>query len=610
MQANFIQKLAKEHPEKFQLHPSALKLYARFFQYIWQQKWWFLLGSSTVFGLSFLQILTPQLTRYIIDEVIPHQDLAQVPWIGAGILGIAIATGGLNFIRNYSLSQVGQQTVYGLRDQLYRHLQDLSLQFYENQRTGTLMIRLTKDVESVEKLITTDVAEIIAETFTFMVVVSYLLYVDWQLTGLLLISLPIMVLLSQQFGEWMRTIYRDIQDQSAAINNHLQETLTNAKLVKACANETYEIDRFSLYNQSHRDANLRAVSLWSIFMPVIDIMNSLGTIIVLTFGSWQVMKQQITLGEMTAFLAYLNPISQPAKRYSRVFNVLQKGATALERIFELLDTQPKVLNKPDAIVLPSLVGNIRMTNVSFSYQSHQPILHHINLEIASGMTIACVGSSGAGKSTIANLLARFYDPDSGCITIDGHDLRNLDLPTFRRQIGLVSQETLLLHGTIFDNIVYGQPHASKDQVQQAAKLAYAHDFIGQFPEGYDTIIGERGVKLSGGQRQRLAIARALIKDPQLLILDEATSSLDTESETLIQQALTHLMKHRTCFVIAHRLSTIRNADLIVVLEQGKIIEMGKHDELLDHGDRYAKLYAMQFPQKSIVTNEQQSRLNQ
>jgi ABC-type multidrug transport system fused ATPase/permease subunit len=592
VQANFIQKIAKSKPSDFELPDSAFALYRRFFSYIWRQKWLILVGSSTIFGLSFLQVLIPQITRYVIDIVIPERRFDQVPWLGFGILCIAIIIGSLNFLRSYTLSLAGQQTLYDLRRDLYSHLQTLSLSFFENQRTGTLMSRVTRDVESVEKLITTDVAEIIAETVTFIVIVSYLLYADWQLTVFIIITLPAMVALSQFFGSQMRSVYQEIQTQSVAINNHLQETLSNIKLIKAYAKEDCEIERFAGHNLANQKANIQATSLMAGFAPIIDVMNSLGHIVVLSYGSWEVMQNRLSVGELTAFLAYLNQINQPIKRYSRIINVLQKGATSLERIFELLDQESEVNDKPDAISLPALQGMLQFEQVEFAYSNGKTVLNNISFEINPGMTVALVGSSGAGKTTIANLAARFYDPQKGRILVDGHDLRDVQAASLRQQMGIVSQETLLLHSTVRENIAYAKPDATPAEIEAAATLAYAHTFIVELPQGYETVIGERGVKLSGGQRQRIAIARALLANPRLLILDEATSSLDTESEYLIQKALQQLLGDRTCLVIAHRLSTIQRADLILVIEHGKIFEQGTHQTLLKMGGRYAQLQAL------------------
>ncbi|MCG6135788.1 MAG: ABC transporter ATP-binding protein/permease [Nostoc sp. LLA-1] len=597
MQANFIRQIAQKNPSEFKIKISDFTLYRRFFKYIWQHKIQLLLGSSTIFFLSFLQVIIPQITRYVIDDIIPNKRFDLIPWLGLSIATIALLMGGLNFARSYMMSLVGQKTIYNIRNELYQHLQTLSLSFFENQRTGTLMTRVMRDVDALEKLVTTDVAEIVAEIFTFFVIVTYLIYADWQLTLLILVTLPLMIYLTQFFGNRMRGAYQEVQQQSAEMNNHLQESLSNIKLIKSCANEDYEIDRFSTHNLQNMQANLRAVQLSSGFAPVIDFMNHLGHITVLAYGSWEVMKGQMTVGDLTAFLAYLNHINQPAKRFSKVMHVIQKGATALERVFETLDTQPEVKEKLDAIALPQIQGHIHWEAVQFAYTSSQPVIYNFTLDIQPGMTVALVGASGAGKTTIANLAARFYDPQQGQILIDGYDIRDVSLHSLRSQMGIVSQETLLLHGTIKENIAYGKPGVTEAEIESAAKIANAHEFIITLPHSYDTVIGERGVKLSGGQRQRIAIARALIKNPRFLILDEATSALDTESEHLIQAALQELLKNRTCLVIAHRLSTIQSADLIVVLEQGQIIETGTHHQLLTHGGRYAYLHAMQFPQK-------------
>jgi ABC-type multidrug transport system fused ATPase/permease subunit len=594
MQANMIRKVAQSNPDELITKTPVFILYKRLFTYIWQHKLPLIAGLSTIIGLSFLQALIPQITRYTIDILIPQQKFNQLVWVGVAIIGIALLLGMLNYARSYTMALVGQKTIYSIRYILYEHLQKLSLSYYENNRTGALMARVTQDVDALQNLIISDVAEIIADTFAFLVVVSYLIYADWQLTCMVLATLPLMVYLTQLFGTQMRGAYRDVQKRGAEINNHLQETLSNIKVIKACANEGYEVDRFSERNRENMEANLRVVQLWSVFSPVIDLMNHLGLAIVMVYGSWEVMQHRLSIGELAAFVAYLNIINQPAKKFSRLLNVIQKAATACERIFATLDTEPEVQEKPDAIAIPVIQGHFCFENITFGYHTDEPVLKNFSLDIPSGKTLALVGSSGAGKSTIANLTARFYDPQNGRITVDGYDLRDITLKSLRSQLGIVTQETLLLHGTIRENIAYGKPGITEAEIIAAAQAAHAHEFILQFPQGYDTMIGERGVKLSGGQRQRLAIARALVKNPRFLILDEATSALDTESETLIQDALKKLLQGRTSLVIAHRLSTIQSADQIVVLEKGEIVEMGNHAELLTKNGRYAYLQGLMF----------------
>jgi subfamily B ATP-binding cassette protein MsbA len=595
MHAEMIRKIAKSDPAQLKIETPIWQLYKRLLGYVWQHKLAMAGGIISIFALSFLQILIPQITRYVIDVIIPARRFDWLPWVGGSIIAIALLLGFLNFVRNYSMAMVGQRTVFVLRRDLYEHLQTLSLSYFENQRTGALMGRLTQDVDSLQGLITSELAELGAEIVTFFVIVTYLFYADWKLTLLILTTLPLMVLLTHLFGTQMRPAYRDVREQGAEVNNHLQDTIANVKIIKACANEGFEVNRFAKRNQQNMTVNIRVVQLWSAFSPVIDFMNHLGHVIVLVYGSWEVMHDALTVGELAAFLAYLNQVNQPAKKFSRIINTIQKAGAACERIFETLDEQPDVQEKPDAIALPPIQGHLQFDGVDFAYQVDRPVLQHFSLDIQPGTTVALVGPSGAGKSTIANLAVRFYDPQAGCIRLDGHDLRDVTFHSLRSQIGIVSQETLLLYGTVRDNITYGKPDADESALIAAAKAAYAHDFILELPQGYDTVIGERGVKLSGGQRQRLAIARALINDPKLLLLDEATSSLDTESEHLIQQALAELMRDRTCLVIAHRLSTIQTADQIVVIKNGAIVEMGNHIDLLSHGQLYAHLYKLQFP---------------
>ncbi|MBW4683109.1 MAG: ABC transporter ATP-binding protein/permease [Microcoleus vaginatus WJT46-NPBG5] len=597
VKADLILKVATNDPGDLPDRVSVKILCRRLFTYIWQNKSPLLIGLGTIVCLSLLQVLLPQITRYVIDTVIPEKKFNYLPWVAGAILFISFLIGVLNFFRSYMMSLFGQRTIDQIRNDLYKHLQKLSIGFFNNQRTGDLMTRLSQNVNTIGNLVTADIADILADSFTFVVIVSYLITADWQLTLLLLITWPLIIYLTQVFGKSMREAYFDVQIQAAAVNDHLQDTISNINIIKSFGNEQYEINRFSQQSRNYRDANIRATRLWSVFFPLIDILNNLSTVIVLVFGSWEVMVGRLTIGELAAFLAYINQMNQPIRRFSKVINLMQRVVVALDRIFEIFDTKPEVVEKEEAVSLTSLKGSIKFEDVEFAYNSEKPVLDNFNLEIKTGMTVALVGSSGAGKSTVAKLAARFYDPQKGRILIDDYDLRDVSLESLREQMGIVSQETLLLYGTVRDNIAYGKLDATDQEIEEAAKAANAHDFIVSFPDGYNSLISERGVNLSGGQKQRLAIARVLLKNPQFIVLDEATSALDTESESLIQESLEKLFQGRTSLVIAHRLSTIQRADLIVVMEEGCIVETGTHAELLSKEGRYAHLHALQFPQK-------------
>ncbi|AFY31842.1 ABC transporter ATP-binding protein [Calothrix sp. PCC 7507] len=602
MKADLVLKVATNDPGELPETATVKILCQRLFKYIWRQKSPLLIALGMIACLSLLQILIPQITRYVIDVIIPEKEFSLLPWIAATILLISLLIGLLNFGRSYMMSIFGQRTIDNLRTDLYQHLQKLSISFFYSQRTGDLMTRLSQNVNTVGNLVTADIADILADSFTFVVILGYLISADWQLTLLLLVTYPLIVYFTQVFGLSMRSAYLDVQTQASAVNDHLQDTISNIDIIKSFGNEKYEIDRFSDQSRNYMDANIHAVRLWSIFFPLIDILNNLSSLIVLVFGAWEVMVGRLTIGELAAFLAYINQMNQPIRRFSKVINLLQRVVVALDRTFEILDTQPEVMEKEDAANLESVLGRIKFENVEFAYNNER-VIHDFNLEIRPGMRVALVGSSGAGKSTVLKLAARFYDPQQGKILIDKYDVKDLTQESLRKHIGIVSQETLLLYGTVRDNIAYGKLDATDLEIEAAARAANAHDFIMSFPDGYNSIISERGVNLSGGQKQRLAIARVLLKNPQIILLDEATSALDTESERLIQESLSRLFKGRTSLVIAHRLSTIQNADLILVIEQGSIVEVGTHDELIAKGGRYAHLYSIQFPQKDSLLSK-------
>lgn len=547
-------------------------------------------------AVSLLEFIVPQLTRHTIDNLIPGKRFSQLPWIGAGVLGSAIALGALKFVSSTFMAAIGQKVLYNLRNDLYRHMQSLDVSFFDRNRTGDLMSRVTNDVGILQQLISSSMMQLFTDFFIFTSIAVYMLWIDWKLTLLLLATFPFMILTTRLFGKRMRASFRKVQESVADVSDHLQNALTGIRLIKSFTAEGYESGRFSERTQKNMDANIQVVRLRAAYEPIIDFLNFLGLAIVLVFGAWLAMKDQMTVGTIVAFIAYLRLLQNPVRHFSRIMNTIQQAAAAYERIMEVMNTKAEITEKKDAMALPPVRGHIRFDHVSFAYTKDSEVLSQFSLELEAGKVTALVGSSGSGKSTIAHLIPRFYDPQAGDITIDGFSLKDVTLSSLREQIGIVSQDIFLFNGTIAENIRYGSPGSTDEEVKAAAKAANAGKFIESFPNGYDTQIGERGVKLSGGQKQRISIARAILKNPRIIILDEATASLDTESEQHIQEALSLLLKGRTCLVIAHRLSTIQQADQIYVLEHGRIEEHGTHEELLRLQGRYSQLYELQFPQ--------------
>lgn len=483
---------------------------------------------------------------------------------------------------------------YDLRRRVYAHLQTLNLSYFETAQTGDLTYRLTEDVDRIGEVVNKIFHDFIPCVLQLIVVLGYMIYLNWKLTLATFIVAPLMGVLISWFGEQMLVFSRRSQNRVSDLSSLLTEVFSGIRLIRAFAAEDYEIERFSREAERNRQAKYRAAWLRAVQFPVVGFLYALSVLLLLLLGGWQISQGNLTGPEFVSYIAGVGLLIDPIAHITDNYNEFKQGEASVDRIFELFAIRPAVLEKRNAQTLPSVTGKVEYRNVSFSYQTKQPVLENLNLLALPGEAIALVGASGAGKTTLVNLLPRFYDPQAGQILIDGIDIREVTLRSLRQQIGIVPQETTLFSGTIAQNIAFGQAQFDLSAVEAAAKVANAHQFITQLPEGYQTWVGERGVNLSGGQRQRIAIARAVLLDPRILILDEATSALDSESEALVQEALERLMRDRTVFIIAHRLATVRRADRILVMEKGRVVESGTHEELLAQGDRYARFYAQQF----------------
>jgi subfamily B ATP-binding cassette protein MsbA len=504
-----------------------------------------------------------------------------------------VIKGIFSYSSTYYMSYVGQSIVTDLRNELYSSIQYKPLCFFRERTTGTLISRVVSDMERIQSAASEKLVDLLREGLTLLSLAAYLFYLDWRLAVMSFVVAPVVIYPLVKFGKKLRKTSTSSQKRMADISTLLHESITGNRIVKAFGMEGFEIKKFVQATRKLLSVNLKATKFTSITPPIMEIIGSIGIGLMIWYGGRQIHLGQLTTGQFCTFLAALYGLYAPIKKLSRVHNTMQQAMAAADRAFEILDLPGDIIEDPRGITLTDIKKGIEFKNVSFSYDTAM-VLDNISFFINSGQMIAIVGASGAGKTTLVNLLPRFYDASEGSIYIDGKDIRSLTLKSLRAQIGIVTQESILFNDTVKNNISYGNPGIKTEELEKAALAAYAHDFIQQMPLGYDTIIGEQGLKLSGGQRQRIAIARAILKNPPLLILDEATSSLDSEAEIIVQNALANLMKDRTTVVIAHRLSTARKADKIIVIDQGKIVGMGKHDELYSQNEVYTRLYDLQF----------------
>lgn len=560
-------------------------------------KYWarYLLAFILVNVISMMSLVTPLLTERIIDEFIPNADFQGITLYAILVLGVATARALVTFSQRYNIEYTAQKVIYDVRNRLYQHLQTLSFSFFDQNRTGELMSRMTSDVSTLQRAMGMGFINLFSNALSIVYTLIILFSKNVQLTLMSLLFMPFLIWSVSTFSIKVRPTFRKVRDQMGIFTAAMQESITGVRVVKAFAQEDYEIEKFRKENRDYYDINMLSVKLEAFYGPLMSFISMMGTVFLIWYGGMQVVKDSISLGEWMVFNTLIAQLIQPVRMFGWLVSMVQRASASGQRIFEILDTQSDVTDAPGAIALPPLKGQVRFENVSFSYDNRIFVLEELNIDVQPGQTIAILGSTGSGKSSLINLVPRFYDPQKGRVLIDNHDLRDVTIDSLRRQIGIVLQETFLFNDSLRNNISYGRPEASLEEIIDAAKAAKIHEFIMTLPQGYDTVVGERGVGLSGGQKQRMAIARALLMEAKVLILDESTSSVDTETERAIQQAFAKLTENCTTFVIAQRLSTIRNADRILVLDKGRIAQEGTHEQLLkEEGGIYHQIYQMQL----------------
>jgi len=553
-----------------------------------------LCAGLLVMAVAAINLALLRLAGKLWDVITVQRDAERMTELVALFLGLVVLQGLCSMGHSYLTAWVSQHIVADFRRHLFAHLQTLSVSFFARRRTGELLSRLMNDVTVIQSVVTETPIDTAKQLVTFVGGIAFLLAMNWRLCLLILVLLPLLVIVAKFFGRRLKSLSTSIQDQTAGLSTLIEEVISGIRIVKSFVQTKREETRFSAQIGQTLALTMRRAAIMALFIPVISLLTFSAAAAVLWYGGRQVIDDAVSPGDLFAFVLFAGILIGPFSSAARVFAQIREAQGATERVFEILDTQSDVGDAPNAVTLSNVFGHIKVEHVSFAYDPRQPVLTDLSFEAQSGELIAIVGPTGAGKTTVMNLIHRFYDPTEGQITIDGQDLRRVTLESWYRQIALVPQETILFGGTILDNIRYGNRDAAEEAVQEASRAAHAHEFIMGFPDGYLTIVGEKGINISGGQRQRIAIARAILKNPRVLLLDEATSALDSESERLVQEALEELMKGRTTFVIAHRLTTIQRADRILVLNRGRLVEAGTHHELMDRQGLYHYLYTLRL----------------
>jgi ABC-type multidrug transport system fused ATPase/permease subunit len=569
-------------------------LIKRLLAYMIRYKLNFAIIISLLLVSAGLGLAGPYILAIAIDNYIRNADFSSLYWISAIYVGVYVASWVVGVIQTYLRFWLGQKLVLDLRMDMFRNLQQLSMSFYDKRHVGRIMSRVTNDVETLNEFLTSGVEIAIGDIFILVGIVAVMFILNTWLALISLAVIPILLIGTILLGGRVREAYRVTRKKISGVTANLAESISGMRVVQSFSREMANAQQFDRVNVENLQANIQAARISALFFPLVDVLGSLGTCLVLWFGGTGVISGSISLGVLVAFMSYVTRFFMPIREISMLYNNVQSALAATERITEIVDAKPEVKEAKDAVQLPRIKGEIQFNHVSFGYEPNVHVLRDIDLEISENQRVALVGPTGAGKTSLANLAARFYDPQEGTITVDAHDLRKVTLKSLRSQMGIVLQDPFLFTGSIKENIAYGKPEAPEQEIIEAAKAVGAHDFIMNFAEGYNTNVGERGIRLSMGQRQLISVARALLADPRILILDEATSSVDPYTELLLQNALKKLLEERTTLIIAHRLSTVRSADKIVVVDGGRIVDTGTHRELMSRKGLYRKLYEMQL----------------